>query len=103
MLKVRRNEATIRLNRKCENNQYFLAPGDPTQFCKNQCVETKCGEFVVPDEHLTACNTCDSSGRDCGLKEGAGEGVEDVDFVLYVSALDTAQCGGRIGASVMIV
>ena len=30
-LKVRRMDATVRLNRKCENNQYFLSPGDPTQ------------------------------------------------------------------------
>lgn len=45
VLKVRPNDATIRLHRKCENNQYFLADDDPTQFCKNQCVETKCGEF----------------------------------------------------------
>jgi hypothetical protein len=99
VLKVRRNEATIRLNRKCENNQYFLSSGDPTQFCKNRCVETKCGEFLVPAEHLTACNTCDSDGRDCSEKEGEGKGINDVDFVLYVSAMDTKQCGGKIGTS----
>ena len=96
-LKVRRMEATVRLNRKCENNQYFLSPGDPTQFCKNRCVETKCGEFVVPKEHLTACSTCNSRGRECGLKEEEGEGIDDVDFLLYVSARDTKQCGGKIG------
>lgn len=96
-LKVRRMDATVRLNRKCENNQYFLSPGDPTQFCKNRCVETKCGEFVVPEEHLTACSTCNSRGRECGLKEEEGEGVDDVDFLLYVSARDTKQCGGKIG------
>ena len=77
--------------------QYFLSPGDPTQFCKNRCVETKCGEFVVPEEHLTACSTCNSRGRECGLKEEEGEGVDDVDFLLYVSARDTKQCGGKIG------
>lgn len=96
-LKVRRMDATVRLNRKCENNQYFLSPGDPTQFCKNRCVETKCGEFVVPEEHLTACSTCNSRGRECGLKEEEGAGVDDVDFILYVSARDTKQCGGKIG------
>ena len=49
-LKVRRMDATVRLNRKCENNQYFLSPGDPTQFCKNRCVETK-GAYIY-DVHL---------------------------------------------------
>ena len=43
---------TIRVNRKCANNQYFLADGEETQYCKNKCVETLCGEYRVPDAHL---------------------------------------------------
>ena len=43
---------TIRINRKCANNQYFLAEGEATQYCKNKCVETLCGEYKVPDAHL---------------------------------------------------
>ena len=43
---------TIRVNRKCDNNQYFLADGEATQYCKNKCVETLCGEYRVPDAHL---------------------------------------------------
>ena len=43
---------TIRINRKCANNQYFLAEGEATQYCKNKCVETLCGEYKVPDTHL---------------------------------------------------
>ena len=43
---------TIRINRKCANNQYFLAEGEATQYCKNKCVETFCGEYKVPDAHL---------------------------------------------------
>lgn len=96
-LKVRRNVGAIHLNRKCENNQYFLAPDDPTQYCKNQCVETKCGEFVVPEEHLKSCHTCDSSGRDCKKVTDEGPGVNNTDFVLYVSAIPTKQCGESIG------
>eukprot|EP00095_Tigriopus_kingsejongensis_P010307 maker-scaffold148_size310697-snap-gene-2.12 protein:Tk10307 transcript:maker-scaffold148_size310697-snap-gene-2.12-mRNA-1 annotation:"conserved hypothetical protein" len=96
-LKVRRNVGAIHLNRKCENNQYFLAPEDPTQYCKNECVETKCGEFVVPEDHLKACHTCDSSGRNCTKITDDGPGVEDTDFVLYVSAIPTPQCGESIG------
>jgi len=82
----------VRLNRKCENNQYFLSPGDNTQYCKNKCVETKCGEWVVPEHHLEACSTCDSSGRNCNSERNRGKGLSDVDFVLYVSALNTEQC-----------
>ena len=97
MLQVRRNTGKIHLNRKCENNQYFLAPDDPTQYCKNKCVETKCGEFKVPESHLKSCHTCDRNGRNCKKEIDDGEGVEDVDFVLYVSALPTSQCGESIG------
>ena len=25
---------TIKLNRKCKDNQYFLSPGESTQYCK---------------------------------------------------------------------
>jgi len=82
----------IRLNRKCENNQYFLSADDPTQFCKNRCVKTKCGEWVVPEEHLEACSTCDENGRNCKSEKNRGRGISGVDFVLYVSALDTDQC-----------
>ena len=27
----------IKLNRRCQNNQYFLSPGETTQFCKGRC------------------------------------------------------------------
>ena len=47
VLKVRSASGPILLNQKCENNQFFLAPGDPTQYCRNKCVETKCGEVKV--------------------------------------------------------
>ncbi len=41
VLKVRRNDAVVRLHRKCKNNQYFVAEDDPTQYCKEECVETR--------------------------------------------------------------
>ena len=43
---------TIRLNRKCLNNQYFLAEGEAVQYCKEQCITTRCGEYLVPHHHL---------------------------------------------------
>ena len=33
--------------RKCKDNQYFLSPGETTQYCKVSCVKTKCGEYEV--------------------------------------------------------
>jgi len=92
VFKVVNGGKLIRLNRKCENNQYFLSPDDPTQYCKNKCVETKCGEWVVPEEHLENCSTCDSSGRNCKSDKNRGKGVSGVDFILYVSALNSEQC-----------
>ena len=39
---------SLRVVRKCQDNQYFLSPGESTQYCKVSCVETKCGEYQVP-------------------------------------------------------
>ena len=52
---------TIRVNRKCANNQYFLADGEATQYCKNKCVDTYCGEYKVPDAHLEVRAVFDNS------------------------------------------
>jgi len=88
---------TIRVNRKCANNQYFLADGEATQYCKNKCVETLCGEYKVPDDHLEGCSTCDSSGRNCKNETRSGNGVEGADFVLYITAITTDQCLESVG------
>jgi len=92
VFKVVNGGKKILLNRKCENNQYFLSPDDPTQFCKNKCVPTKCGEWTVPEEHLESCSTCDTNGRNCKTDKSKGVGISGVDFVLYVSAVDSDQC-----------
>ena len=52
---------TIRVNRKCANNQYFLVYGEATQYCKNKCVDTYCGEYRVPDAHLEVRAVFDNS------------------------------------------
>lgn len=105
---------TIRVNRKCANNQYFLADGEATQYCKNKCVETLCGEYKVPDDHLEVsgfltippsnetlqgCSTCDSSGRNCKNETRSGNGVEGADFVLYITAITTDQVPGTPNSS----
>lgn len=40
------------------------------------------------------CRKCNSTGQDCGIEEGstAGVGIEDADFVFYVSAMQTDRC-----------
>ena len=35
----------IKLNRRCRNNQYFLSPGETTQFCKGRCNNKNIGTF----------------------------------------------------------
>jgi len=99
-LNVKRARGPIKLNRKCMNNQYFLVDEDPgEQYCKEVCVTTKCGEFTLPDNHLKSCKTCDADGRRC--RENApnrkARGIENADFVLYVSAMPTSQCSETIG------
>ena len=58
---------------------------------------TSCGEVLVPPEHLEACRTCNADGLKCDMIKEGGTGVKDVDFVLYVSAIATPQCGESIG------
>ena len=55
------NELTV--IRKCKDNQYFLSPGETTQYCKVSCVKTMCGEYevmtvimmIVIDGHVIRC------------------------------------------------
>lgn len=92
-LMVRRAVSTIRLNRKCENNQLFYRRDEV--YCKNACSEkTTCGEVEVPDEHLEVCRTCNDTGQDCGAQPGSvrGQGIDGADFIFYVSATQTERC-----------
>ena len=69
------------------------------KYCNQACDVTKCGEFVVPEAHLRPCKTCNSIGLRCQenpLTKDA-TGVSGADFVLYVSAIQTLQCGETIG------
>ena len=58
---------------------------------------TKCGEFTIPTDHLAPCHTCNSKGWDCKLKTEGGKGIDGYDFILYVTAINTRQCGDTIG------
>lgn len=114
-LKVRKTGGPIKLNRKCPTRQVFVRGG--RSHCINSCsVETKCGEVTVPEEHLNVCYVCNSTGHNCRalpryrdediatelewngihddvpVSEPEPSGVEDTDFVLYVSAVETERC-----------
>ncbi|XP_045509284.1 leishmanolysin-like peptidase [Colias croceus] len=114
-LKVRKTGGPIKLNRKCPTRQVFIRGG--RSHCIDSCsLETMCGEVRVPEEHLNPCYVCNNTGHDCRIlrqiqqeestenttegnsldyNEGDFEeppGVEDTDFVLYVSALETERC-----------
>ncbi|KAK9872590.1 hypothetical protein WA026_018722 [Henosepilachna vigintioctopunctata] len=92
-LYVRRVDKVIRLTRKCEDTQIFVK-GNVT-YCISKCKEkTTCGEVEVPNEHLDACRVCNAAGKDCHVLENSdqGEGVQDADFVFYISAIQTERC-----------
>lgn len=93
VLFVRRTENVIRLSRKCNETQVFVKY-DST-YCIDICKEkTTCGEVEVPEDHLDACRTCNSTGQNCGVLKDSkqGTGIRDFDFVFYVSAMQTDRC-----------
>ncbi|XP_073966787.1 leishmanolysin-like peptidase, invadolysin isoform X3 [Choristoneura fumiferana] len=120
-LKVRKTGGPIRLNRKCPTRQVFVR-GGRAHCIDSCAAETMCGEVRVPENHLNPCYVCNSTGQNCralprrrvtiededateltenALSEGGEEtvfeeddsiGVENSDFVLYVSAVETERC-----------
>lgn len=53
-----------------------------------------CGEIVVPDSHLDVCRVCNATGQNCRSESTskAGPGIQNADFVFYVSAIQTERC-----------
>lgn len=88
----------IKLNRRCiRDNPDFLVNQD---YCIEGCEQhTLCGEVVIPDEHLEDCVVCDEHGRDCVREKPSGtnhsliNGIQDADFVFYISTLQSVRCG----------
>ncbi|XP_050676870.1 leishmanolysin-like peptidase [Leptidea sinapis] len=92
-LKVRKTGGPIKLNRKCPTRQVFIRAG--RSHCIDACSrETMCGEVKVPEDHLNECYVCNSTGHNCSVPVSKSEaiGVENADFVLYVSAVETERC-----------
>ncbi|XP_003214925.1 leishmanolysin-like peptidase [Anolis carolinensis] len=92
---VRKPAGTVLLSRQCVTNQYLRKKDDPHRYCRGACAEyTRCGPVIVPEEHLQQCRVCSENGWLCGpVGDADKEGVQDADFVLYVSALTTERCG----------
>ncbi|GIY81664.1 leishmanolysin-like peptidase [Caerostris darwini] len=92
-LLVRPMVVPIKLNRKCPNNQAFFPVNVSEQHCKERCENvTTCGEVVVPEEHLEPCRVCSATGHFCTTSTPKGVGIQDADFVFYVSAMQTDRC-----------
>ncbi|XP_032242043.1 leishmanolysin-like peptidase isoform X2 [Nematostella vectensis] len=98
---VRPIKIPIKLQRTCKNNAYFLKDETGTklgdvQYCKEECVTTRCGPVTVPARHLDQCRVCDARGLECvrmpGDEWASGPGITRRDFVLYVSSIQTSHC-----------
>ncbi|XP_014674624.1 PREDICTED: leishmanolysin-like peptidase [Priapulus caudatus] len=95
-LSVRETAAAIRLNRACAGTTHIYKGRE--RFCMDECANvTRCGEVVVPREHLRECNTCTRGTNSCRtLVAAPGEpparGVADADYILYVSAVHNHRC-----------
>ncbi|XP_020783507.2 leishmanolysin-like peptidase [Boleophthalmus pectinirostris] len=95
---VRHRVGPVLLSRQCSTNQYLRKRDDPHRYCQGACAEvTRCGPVIVPQHHLQQCKVCSEPGKlgkSCGPTGPAdGSGVEDSDFVLYVSGITTERCG----------
>ena len=81
--------------RKCQQNQVFFKSDSKHPYCKNACeTTTMCGEVRVPEEHLEVCRVCNAFGQNCGVvgSNSPGEGINNADFVFYISAMETERC-----------
>lgn len=90
---VRETKEVIRLNRKCDSAQVFVK--NSLTYCIDTCKPvTMCGEVEVPEDHLDVCRICNSTGQDCreDPETQRGAGIQNADFVFYVSALQTERC-----------
>ena len=60
-------------------------------YCSEWCLsETRCGDIIVPEEHLQQCHVC-TSEKKCHQTGSKGSGV-NAEFILYVSAISTDRC-----------
>eukprot|EP00794_Sanderia_malayensis_P000625 gene625-1290_t len=99
---VRSTKKTIKLQRMCKDNSYFLKSnkennGGDVQYCKGKCMPTTCGPIKVPETFLDDCRVCNDHGTDCHVKSKAATETDankgrKTDFILFVSAIPTQHC-----------
>ncbi|CAF0990282.1 unnamed protein product [Didymodactylos carnosus] len=82
----------IHLTRACPARKVFIVENDnKIHYCDGTCAsETKCGDVIVPENHLELCYVCDK-GHSCKQTGKRGDGIKS-EFLLYVSALQTTRC-----------
>ena len=102
-LKVRKTTSKILLQRSCSNKSFFMKstdgkrPGN-VRFCHEACNTSRilCGPIEIPEHDLDQCRMCDQNGQNCqnDTRPGfsAGEGHNDTDFILYVTAVADGNC-----------
>lgn len=102
-LRVRRTVSKILLQRKCLNKKFFSKNKDGTgpghiRYCQKACNISRliCGPIEIPHRDLDQCRVCDENGQNChdDTSPGftAGEGHNDTDFILYVTAVSHGNC-----------
>src|SRR5207237_750278 len=101
-LLVRPLSVPIRLSRKCPDGTAYYPPQlgySPPPHCIVKCEPiTRCGEVVIPEEHLDSCRVCDLQGLNCRVlpdsrtRNSSASGVTNADFVFYVSAIQSERC-----------
>ncbi|KAI0225331.1 Leishmanolysin-like peptidase [Lamellibrachia satsuma] len=85
VLRVRRLDVPVTLARTCIRKKSVLFRNDPRRYCQFGCnANTLCGSVVVPQRHLQACWI--SNGRAKVSVGQSGPGVNNTDYLLYVSA-----------------
>uniref|UniRef100_A0A8R1HGL8 Leishmanolysin-like peptidase n=1 Tax=Caenorhabditis japonica TaxID=281687 RepID=A0A8R1HGL8_CAEJA len=93
-LRVRPMKGPIRLRRKCMSSFYYYKQGMRNVACDKACRElTTCGEADIPADHLLDCLACNNTD-DCQTTGNMGVGVNDSDFILYVTAHNSKRCEG---------
>lgn len=102
-LKVRKTTSKILLQRSCSDKSFFMKSADGknpgnVRFCHEACNTSRmlCGPIEIPEHDLDQCRICDQNGQNCqnDTRSGftAGEGHNDTDFILYVTAVADGNC-----------
>ncbi|KAI0207674.1 Leishmanolysin-like peptidase [Lamellibrachia satsuma] len=90
-LQVRRTDQPVKLLRSCLSDVIRFRDGDPYPYCVDNCSKiTQCGPVIVPEQYLEVCRIAHGSMY---MTVGyGGLGVENADFILFVSTTHEERC-----------